>query len=162
MRTAPRTARVLPPGAASWGGAWGADRGGSGARLCGWGRGNGCRPRRHLVDGGLHKNDDTEWAAGRGIRVYGPPPRSKHKTDPYAPRPKDGPGVAAWRRRMKSAHGKTVYRRRAMGECINARFRQWGLTRFTVRGQAKVDTVLRWFALANNILMGHRLQAMTT
>src|SRR3546814_17707844 len=75
---------------------------------------------------------------------------------PYAPRPKDGPGVAAWRRRMKSAHGKTVYRRRAMGECINARFRQWGLTRFTVRGQAKVDTVLRWFALAKNILMGHR------
>src|SRR3546814_18163097 len=67
---------------------------------------NGCRPRRHLVDGGFHKNDDTEWAAERGIRVYGPPPRSKHKTDPYAPRPKDGPGVAAWRRRMQSAHGK--------------------------------------------------------
>lgn len=123
---------------------------------------HGCRPRRHLVDGGFHKNDDTEWAAERGTRVYGPPPRSKHKTDPYAPRAKDGPGVAAWRRRMKSAHGKTVYRRRAMGECINARFRQWGLTRFTVRGQAKVDTVLRWYALANNILMGHRLQAMTT
>src|SRR3546814_7505828 len=100
---------------------------------------HGCRPRRQLVDGGFHKNDDTEWAAERGIRVYGPPPRSKHKTDPYAPRPKDGPGVAAWRRRMKSAHGKTVYRRRAMGECINARFRQWGLTRFTVRGQARSE-----------------------
>src|SRR3546814_1301651 len=52
---------------------------------------HGCRPRRHLFDGGFHKNDDTEWAAERGIRVYGPPPRSKHKTDPYAPRPKDGP-----------------------------------------------------------------------
>src|SRR3546814_20635900 len=77
---------------------------------------HGCRPRRHLVDGGFHKNDDTEWAAERGIRVYGPPPRSKHKTDPYAPRPKDGPGVAAWRRRMKSAHGKTVYRRRRSEE----------------------------------------------
>src|SRR3546814_5886628 len=104
---------------------------------------HGCRPRRHLVDGGFHKNDDTEWAAERGIRVYGPPPRSKHKTDSYAPRPKDGPGVAAWRRRMKSAPGKTVYRRRAMGGCINARFSQLGLTRFTVRDQAKVVPVLR-------------------
>ena len=29
-------------------------------------------PKRHLVDGGFNKNDDTEWAAGRGIKVYGP------------------------------------------------------------------------------------------
>lgn len=123
---------------------------------------HGCRPKRHLVDGGFHKNDDIEWAAERGTRVYGPPPRSKHKTDPYAPRPKDGPGVAAWRRRMKSPHGKAVYKRRAMGECINARFRQWGLTRFTLRGLAKVNTALRWFALANNILIGHRLLTAAT
>lgn len=123
---------------------------------------HGCRPKRHLVDGGFHKNDAIEWAAERGIRVYGPASHSKHKTDPYAPHPKDGPGVAAWRRRMKSPHGKAVYRRRAMGECINARFRQWGLTQFTVRGLAKADTALRWFALANNILMGHRLQTQTT
>jgi len=113
-----------------------------------------------MADGGFRPayNCQIEWAAEKGIRVYGPPPHSKHKTDPYAPRADDGPGVAAWRRRMKSPHGKGVYKRRAMGECINARFRQWGLTRFTVRGQAKVDTALRWFALANNILMGHRLQ----
>jgi transposase len=122
---------------------------------------HGCRPKRHLVDGGFHKNDAIEWAAERGIRVYGPASHSKHKTDPYAPRPEDGPGVAAWRRRMKSSHGKAVYKRRAPGECINARFRQWGLTQFTVRGLAKVDTALRWFALANNILMGHRLQTQT-
>lgn len=123
---------------------------------------HGCQPKRHLVDGGFHKNDAIEWAAERGIRVYGPPPHSKHKTDPYAPRAGDGPGVAAWRRRMKSSHGKAVYKRRAPGECINARLRQWGLTQFTVRGLAKVDTALRWFALANNILMGHRLQTATT
>jgi len=116
-------------------------------------------PRRQLVDGGFHKNDDTEWAAGQGVLVYGPATNSKHKSDPYAPRPKDGPGVAAWRRRMKSPHGKGVYKRRAMGECINARFRQWGLRQFTVRGVHKVKTVLLWFALANNILAGHRLQA---
>src|SRR5437764_1471003 len=40
----------------------------------------GRRPKRHLVDGGFNKNDDTEWAAGAGVKVYGPPTRSKHKT----------------------------------------------------------------------------------
>jgi transposase len=117
------------------------------------------RPKRHLVDGGFNKNDDTEWAAALGVKVYGPAAKNKHDTDPYAPRAGDGPGVAAWRRRMRSPHGKGVYRHRACGECINARFRQWDLYQFTVRGRRKVDTVLRWFALANNILAGHRLMA---
>lgn len=117
----------------------------------------GRRPKRHLVDGGFNKNDDTEWAAGAGVKVYGPPMRSKHKTDPYAPRRDDGPGVAAWRRRMQSPHGKAIYKRRSMGECINARFRQWRLSQFTVRGRAKVHAVLSMFALANNILQGRRL-----
>jgi transposase len=116
-------------------------------------------PRRHLVDGGFNKNGDTEWAAAAGVNIYGPPVRSKHKTDPYAPRPDDGPGVAAWRKRMKSPHGKGVYKRRGMGECINARFRQWRLYQFTVRQRQKVTTILHWLALANNILAGHRLLA---
>ena len=116
-------------------------------------------PRRHLVDGGFHKNDDTEWAAEQGVLIYGPTTQSKHQTDPYASRPEDGPGVAAWRRRMRSPHGKGVSRRRSMGECINARFRQWGLRQFTVRGVHKVKTALLWFALANNILARHRLKA---
>jgi hypothetical protein len=60
---------------------------------------------------------------------------------------------------MKSPHGKSVYKRRASGECINARFRNWGLRQFTVRSREKVLTVMRWFALANNILAGHRLLA---
>jgi transposase len=117
----------------------------------------GHRPKRYLVDGGFNKNDDTEWAAGIGVKVYGPPIRSKHKTDPYAPRHDDGPGVAAWRRRMNSAYGKAVYKRRTMGECINARFRNWDLRQFVVRGRLKAQAVLNMFALANNILQGHRL-----
>jgi transposase len=114
-------------------------------------------PKRHLVDGGFNKNADIEWAAGNGVKVYGPPSRSKHRRDPYAARADDGPGVAAWRTRMNSPHGKGVYKRRGRAECINARFRNWGLYQFTVRGIEKVTTVLRWFALANNILAGHRL-----
>jgi transposase len=119
-------------------------------------------PRRYLVDGGFNKNEDTEWAAGIGVNVYGPPIRSKHNTDPYAPRRDDSPGVAAWRRRMKSPHGKVVYKRRTMGECINARFRQWNLRQFLVRGLRKVHNVLSMFALANNILQGHRLTPAPT
>jgi len=114
-------------------------------------------PKRYLVDGGFNKNDDTEWASGLGVKVYGPAIRNKHQTDPYAPRPEDAPGVAAWRARMRSPHGKSVYKRRALAECINARFRNWNLHQFTVRGQAKVNTVLLWFALTNNVLATHRL-----
>ena len=79
------------------------------------------------------------------------------QTNPYAPRSDDGPGVAAWRQRMDSPQGKEIYRRRSLHECINARFRQWGLYRFTVRRAWKVATVLRWLALANNVLAAHRL-----
>lgn len=118
-------------------------------------------PHRYLADGGFLKNEDTEWAAGHGVDVYAPATESKHKTDPYAPRPDDGPGVAAWRLRMASEQGKELYKRRAMHECINARARQWGLRQFTVRGVEKVKTVLLWFALANNILAAPRLKAAT-
>jgi hypothetical protein len=114
-------------------------------------------PKRYLIDGGFNKNEDTEWAAGNGIKVYGPPSRSKHQRDPYQPRADDGPGVAAWRTRMNSPHGKSVYKRRGRAEWINAQLRNWGLYQFNVRGIDKVTTVLRWFALANNILAGHRL-----
>jgi transposase len=117
------------------------------------------RPKRHVVDGGFNKKEDIEWAAAVGVKVYGPPTHSKHRTDPYAPRSDDGPGVAAWRRRMKSPHGKGVFRRRGMGECIHARWRQWHLHQFTVRGRDKVNTILHWFALAANILAGHRLMS---
>ena len=119
----------------------------------------GRRPKRHLVDGGFNKNEDTEWAAGEAVAVYGPPCQTKHGTDPYAPRADDSPGVADWRRRMASPEGRLIYRRRSMGECINARLRNNGLYQFTVRGLAKVQTVLHWHALANNILAGHRLLA---
>jgi transposase len=120
-------------------------------------RGYGRWPSRHLVDGGFNKNDDTEWAASIGVDIYGPPVSSKHKTDPYAPRSDDGPGVAAWRLRMNSPQGKEIYKRRALHECINAHFRQWRLHQFTVRGRQKVTTVLRWLALAHNILAGNRM-----
>jgi transposase len=120
--------------------------------------GRAIRPGRYLADGGFTKAADIEWAAGQGIEVYCPPIKSKHGTDPFAPRPGDGPGVAAWRQRMNSEAGKAVYRRRVEHECINARARQWTLRQLTVRGLNKARAVLLWFALAFNILAEHRLR----
>jgi transposase len=118
----------------------------------------GALPPQHLIDGGFTKNDDIEWAHGADVALFCPPIVNKHNTDPFAPRPDDGPGVSEWRQRMKSETGKTIYRKRSIHECINARFRQWGLRQLTVRGQAKAAIVLTWYALANNLLQGERLR----
>jgi hypothetical protein len=114
-------------------------------------------PGRHLVDGGFSSAKDIEWAHGEGVEVYCPPTQSKHGTDPCLPRRGDGPGVLAWRARMASQAGKTQYRLRSICECIHARWRNWDLRQLTVRGIEKVRAVVLWYALANNILQGHRL-----
>jgi transposase len=115
-------------------------------------------PSNHLVDGGFSKNDDIEWAHGAGVAMLCPPIINKHNTDPFAPRQDDGPGISAWRKRMQGEAGKATYRKRSIHECINARFRQWGLLQLTVRGRAKALIVLTWYALANNLLQGERLR----
>ncbi len=122
---------------------------------------DGIEPGRYLADGGFTKNADTEWTHAHGIELYCPPPNSKHGTDPFAPRKADGPGVRQWRERMASEAGKARYKRRAIHECINARLRQWNLRQLTVRGLRSAQMVLRWFALAHNILGAHRLTANT-
>ena len=111
-------------------------------------------PGRHLVDGGFTAAADIEWAHAEKIEVYCPPTQSKHGTDPFKPRRDDGPGVKAWRSRMAS---ELCDKRRSICECIHARWRNWNLHRLTVRGAIKVKAVVLWFALANNILQGHRL-----
>lgn len=115
-------------------------------------------PERHLADGGFTKGGDLDWAHAAGVGVYCPPVKSKHGSDPYRPRPGDGPGVAAWRQRMQSQAGQAQYKRRAIAECVHARLRGWNLLRLTVRGLDKARTVLLWHALANNILQGARLR----
>jgi transposase len=117
-------------------------------------------PKTHLADGGFGSANDLEWAHAKAITVYCPPTKSKHGTDPFAPRRGDGPGVLAWRARMASEQAKAQYRVRAVCECIHARWRNWNLTRLTVRGLEKVRTVMLWYALANNILQAQRLTAV--
>jgi len=114
-------------------------------------------PGRHLADGGFTSTDDIEWAHGQGIAVYCPPTQSKHGTDPFRPRRGDEAGVLAWRARMASGDGKAQYKDRSICECIHARWRNWDLRQLTVRGIEKVRAVVLCYALANNVLQGHRL-----
>jgi hypothetical protein len=118
----------------------------------------GMRPSDYLVDGGFAKNEDIEWAHRDGIRLWCPPARSKHGSDPYAPRRDDGPGVADWRRRMASEPGKATYQQRSQAECPNAWARRMGLTQLLVRGREKTRGVLLWFALAHNMLRAFALR----
>ena len=120
-------------------------------------RANGRKPSDYLVDGGFTKNSDIEWAHESGTRMWCPPGQTKHGTDPYAPKPDDSAGVADWRQRMASEAGKLMYRVRCQHECINAGARRMGLTQLTVRGAAKALTVLRWVALAHNMLRSFAL-----
>src|ERR1700730_12388822 len=114
-------------------------------------------PQCHLADGGFAAGDDIEWAHHDGVAVYCPPTQSKHGGDPCQPKRGDGPGVLAWRSRMASTEGKAQYQKRAICECIHARWRNWNLVRLNVRGEAKVTAVMLWHALANNILQADRM-----
>ena len=111
----------------------------------------------HLADGGFGSAQDIESAHGEVVEVYCPPTQSKHGTDPYLARRGDGDGVLAWRARMASEPGKAQYKSRSICECIHARWRNWDLRQLTVRSIAKVRAVVLYYALANNILQGHRL-----
>lgn len=113
----------------------------------------GTTPEQLLVDGAFSRAADIEWAArpeNGATAVFMAPTKSKHQTDPYEPRDRDGPGVAAWRARMATAAGQACYKLRSLHERINAGVREQGLIRLTVRGKAKVRNVMLWHALAHN------------
>jgi transposase len=112
----------------------------------------GIKPSHHLVDGGFAKNEDIEWGHDRKTTLWCPAVKNKHRTDPYAPRADDGPGVADWRRRMRSEFGTAMYKERCKAERSNAWARRMGLSRLLLRGKEKARTTLLWFALAHNML----------
>jgi len=117
----------------------------------------GQRPKRHLIDGGYQSAEDIIAAEAAGTDFYCPPGKTKAGRDPTQPRDNDKPPVARWRAKMASQEGKDVYKHRSVCELVHARLRNRGTDRLHVRGRAKVETWMRWFALANNILIGHRL-----
>jgi transposase len=121
------------------------------------------QPEQVLVDGGFTTLNDIEQAEGNHVEVIGPIKNEDSKKtkgqDPYQPRKKDGPGVAAWRQRMGTPEAKAIYRLRAQtAEWVNAGARNRGLYQVTVRGRQKVLAVALLHALVHNLLRAQSLR----
>jgi hypothetical protein len=127
-------------------------------------------PRRALFDQGYAARADIAALAEHPcgpVMVYAPPPGEKPET---ALRPQDRAtrrykranepqAVKDWRARMQTADGQAIFRRRKLIERIHAHYKQRGLGRLTVRGLIKTQAVALWHALANNLMVAHRLRA---
>lgn len=115
----------------------------------------GQHPQTYLMDGGFATRPDITSLERRGVPVYAPVrlPRNQPPAQRYAPRVGDSPEVGRWRQRMQTAAAQQIYRQRgATAEWTNAQLRQHGLTRFTVRGLAKVTAVALLLAISHNLL----------
>jgi transposase len=112
-------------------------------------------PQDYLMDGGFATRQDITTLEQRGVTVYAPvkPPRNKPEAERYQPRYGDSAEVTQWRQRMATDEAKAVYRQRgATAEWVNAQVSQHGVSQFTVRGLAKVTTVMLLVAVAHNLL----------
>ena len=107
--------------------------------------------KEHLLDGGFLNLEVIERTETSGVEVYLPIHPNQKRSEKEK---KAGPGVTAWRNRMETAEGKTIYlQRAATSETVNADLKTYrGLLGFRVRGLAKVRCVALWSALAYNIL----------
>jgi transposase len=122
-------------------------------------------PKILLTDGGFSTIDDIEETTQGGTSVYTPvKEEAKQKAagkNPFAPKPKDSPTIAEWRRRMGTAEAKELYKLRApTAELPNARLRNQGVYQMRVRGLAKVKAALWWHVLALNLLRAEVLRAV--
>ena len=127
-------------------------------------------PERMLADGDFANLDDIETLhTNHGVDVYAPIKNAESEkakgNNPYQAKPKDEPGIGAWRERMGTEEAKKIYQRRAQtAEWANARVRNFGLRQFLVRGLEKVRAAALLHALAHNlmqtILLKKRLAAV--
>ena len=115
----------------------------------------GRHPGAYLMDGGFATREDITALEERDVTVYAPVklPKSKPEEERYQPRYGDSPQVVRWRQRMATEEAKAVYRQRgSTAEWANAQVSQHGVSRFTVRGVAKVTSVMLLVAVGHNLL----------
>lgn len=115
----------------------------------------GSRPGAYLVDGGFVDQEAIERVEASQTQVFAPVPCAEKLAgqgkDPYARRPEDTDGVAAWRERMGTPEGREEYKNRAStAEWVNAQARNHGMRQFLVRGIDKVLSSTFWYALTHN------------
>ena len=115
----------------------------------------GQHPQDYLMDGGFATREDITALEERDVTVYSPVrlPRNKPEEEGYQPHYGDTPQVVRWRQRMATEEAKAVYRGRgSTAEWANAQVSQHGVSRFTVRGLAKVTSVMLLVAVGHNLL----------
>ena len=76
-----------------------------------------------------------------------------------AKRAKEPRAVQDWRARMRTEEAVAVFGRRKLIERIHAHYKNRGLGQLTLRGLVKVQAAALWHALANNLMVAHRLRA---
>jgi len=121
-------------------------------------------PPEAVVDGGFATTTSIEEATERDCTVYAPVKEEKKQReqgkDPYARKKHDSDAIAAWRARMGTEEGKSVYKVRGqVAEWVNARCRNWGLWFMPVRGGTRCRIVGLLYAVAHNLLLAGRLRA---
>jgi hypothetical protein len=125
----------------------------------------GGKVQQHLIDGGYLRTEDIEQAHRAAVELFVPPKpaREAHKRGrELEPKPGDSEAVRNWKRRMAGEEGKEIYKERAAtSETVNADLRTYrGLSQITVRGLAKIPSVVLWCALAYNLMhFAHTLLA---
>ncbi len=115
----------------------------------------GQHPQDYLMDGGFATKEAITALEEREVTVYAPVklPRNKPEEERYQPRYGDTPQVVRWRERMATEEAKAVYRGRgSTAEWANAQVSQHGVSRFTVRGVAKLTSIMLMVAVAHNLL----------
>ena len=115
----------------------------------------GQHPGAYLMDGGFATREDITALEERDVTVYAPVklPKSKPEEERYRPRYGDTPQVERWRQRMATEEAKAVYRQRgSTAEWANAQVTQHGVSRFTVRGVAKLTSVMLLVVVGHNLL----------
>ncbi len=115
----------------------------------------GQHPGCYLMDGGFATREAITALEERDVTVYAPVklPKSKPEEERYQPRYGDSPQVVQWRQRMATEEAKAVYRQRgATAEWANAQVSQHGVSRFTVRGVAKLTSVMLLVAVGHKPL----------
>lgn len=115
----------------------------------------GAKPQSYLVDGGYAKRESIDHLTEREITVYARVQHNPKTRDPSKLRQRvDSPGVAAWKKRMKTKEAKEIYKLRGSTiETINGDLKDHrGLTRFRVRGMKRVQSVLTLCVLTYNLL----------
>ncbi len=115
----------------------------------------GQHPGAYLMDGGFATREDITILEERDVTVYAPVrlPRNKPEEERYQPCYGDSPQVVRWRERMATEEAKAVYRQRgSTAEWANAQVSQHGVSRFTVRGVAKLTSVMLLVAVGHNLL----------